>query len=229
MQLPKWQLMWHVTNSQQDRSWHFTNSQCDRSWHFTNTQCDRSWHFNCSQCDRSWYFTCSQCDRSWHFTNSQCDRSRHFTNTLLPVNNLFLTEYLVTVAVCKVLTAHLFVVSDDALLGDWRVWYIAMCSNSNTFLTGNYSDVLHNKTYLHSIATWHNRELCTVPLQSGHILNTELCTVPHQFGHTLNTELCTVPHQSGHTLNTELCTVPGQYGHIYHRTVYCTTSVWTHT
>ena len=44
-------------------------------------------------------------------------------------------------------------------------------------------------------------ELCTVPHQCAHTINTELCTVPLQCAHTINTELCTVPHQSGHILN----------------------------
>ena len=127
-----------------------------------------------------------------------------------------------------------FVCGDSGLLGGWWVWYIATCSNSNTFFTGNYSDVPHNnmsavvkhalvqncELYLFSLETV-NTELCTVPHQSGHILNTELCTVPNQSGHILNTELCTVPNQSGHILNTELCTLPNQSGHILN-TELCT-------
>jgi hypothetical protein len=87
-------------------------------------------------------------------------------------------------------------VSDDELLVEWRVRYIETCNKSNTFFSGNYSDVHHNKTYLHIIATCFNTELCTVPHQSGHKFNTELCIPPQKSGKILNTELCIVPHQS---------------------------------
>ena len=101
---------------------------------------------------------------------------------------------------CEVLRARFFLVCDIALLGGWWVWYTATCCSSTTVLTGNCSDVHHNRTHMHSIATCLNTELYTLPHQPGHTLNTELCTVPHQCGHILNTELCTVPHQSGHIL-----------------------------
>jgi len=104
-----YQSMWHVMTLYYQSTWKVMT--------FHNSQFDRWWHFNISQYDRSWHFTSSECNRSWHFTNSQFDRSWHFTIPLPPVNNIVLPHYRVTVAICEVLTAELFVVTVDCWVG----------------------------------------------------------------------------------------------------------------
>jgi hypothetical protein len=141
------------------------HSQCDRSRHFTNSQCYRSWQLTNSQCDRSCHFTCSQCNRSWHFTNP-----------LPAVNNIFVPEYCVTVAVCEVLTAELFVLTVDCCVG------------------GECDTLQHAATVTHcyrELQWWSSQQYVRSVVTC---LSTELCTVPHQSGHTFNAEQCTVPH-----------------------------------